>query len=374
MKLERKSVKQIGVAVAILSLLTAGALTVRAADPEQRYHVADDAGVDAGDLRAAIDPLFEGDEDVGETRALIVMRRGEIVAERYAPGFGPDTKLLGWSIGKSVTAVLVGLMVSDGRLALDSPVPVAAWSQPGDPRGRITLRQLLAMTSGLDHVEHEELLAQADTVRMLFTDGAQNMSAFAEAKPLAHAPGSRFSYSTGNTLILTDLMARMLTNSASADARRRAMQTFIDGRLAVPAGLKSLTAEYDAAGTMIGGSFIHMTARDYARFGELLRRHGRGPNGHQIVPEKWVDFMRTPSRRNPAYGAHLWLNREGEESALMPGDAPRSLFGCVGHGGQYILVSPGQGLTVVRIGMSPEKEQRAAVKRGLAKLMRLFPA
>jgi CubicO group peptidase (beta-lactamase class C family) len=374
MKLERKSVKQIGVAVAILSLLTAGALTVRAADPEPRYHVADDAGVDAGDLRAAIDPLFEGDEDVGETRALIVMRRGEIVAERYAPGFGPDTKLLGWSIGKSVTAVLVGLMVSDGRLALDSPVPVAAWSQPGDPRGRITLRQLLAMTSGLDHVEDEEPLAQADTVRMLFTDGAQNMSAFAEAKPLAHAPGSRFSYSTGNTLILTDLMARMLTNSASADARRQAMQTFIDGRLKIPAGLNSLTAEYDAAGTMIGGSFIHMTARDYARFGELLRRHGRGPNGHQIVPEKWVDFMRTPSRRNPAYGAHLWLNREGDESALMPGDAPRSLFGCVGHGGQYILVSPGQGLTVVRIGMSPEKEQRAAVKRGLAKLMRLFPA
>lgn len=374
MKLERKSVKQIGAAVAIFSLLTVGALTVRAAGPEPRYHVADDVGVDAGDLRAAIDPLFEGDEDVGETRALIVMRRGEIVAERYAPGFGPDTKLLGWSIGKSVTAVLVGLMVSDGRLALDSPVPVAAWSQTGDPRGRITLRQLLAMTSGLDHVEDEEPLSQADTIRMLFTDGAQNMSAFAEAKPLAHAPGSRFSYSTGSTLILTDLMARMLTNSASPDARRQAMQTFIDGRLAIPAGLTSLTAEYDAAGTMIGGSFIHMTARDYARFGELLRRHGRGPNGHQIVPEKWVDFMRTPSRRNPAYGAHLWLNREGEESALMPGDAPRSLFGCVGHGGQYILVSPGQGLTVVRIGMSPEKEQRAAVKRGLAKLMRLFPS
>ena len=374
MKLERKSVKKIGAAAAILSLMTAGALAVRAADPEPRYHVAADAGVNDEDLRAAIDPLFEGDTDVGDTRALIVMRRGEIVAERYAPGFGPETKLLGWSIGKSVTAVLVGLMVADGRLALDSPVPVAAWSQPGDPRGRITLRQLLAMTSGLDHVEDEEPLAQADTVRMLFTDGAQDMSAFAEAKPLAHAPGSHFSYSTGSTLILTDLMARMLTNSPDPDVRRRAMQTFIDGRLKVPAGLKSLTAEYDAAGTMIGGSFLHMTARDYARFGELLRNHGRGPNGHQIVPEKWIDFMRTPSRRNPAYGAHLWLNRDSEESPLMPGDAPQSLFGCVGHGGQYILVSPGQGLTVVRIGMSPDKEQRAALKRGLAKLMRLFPA
>ncbi|MCK0530322.1 serine hydrolase domain-containing protein [Sphingobium agri] len=375
MKLERKSVKPVGIGVAILSLLAlAGGLAVRAADPAPGYQVTAPSGVSEADLRAAIDPLFEGEEDVGETRALIVMHRGEIIAERYAPGFGPETKLLGWSMGKSVTAVLVGLMVADGRLALDSPVPVATWGQPGDPRGRITLRQLLAMTSGLDHVEDDEPLAQADTVRMLFTDGAQDMSGFAEAKPLAHAPGSRFSYSTGNTLILGDLMARMLTSNPDPDARRQAMQTFIDGRLKIPAGIRSLTVEYDAAGTMIGGNFLHMTARDYARFGELLRNHGRGPNGHQIVPEKWVDFMRTPSPRNPAYGAHLWLNRESDESALMPGDAPRSLFGCVGHGGQYILVSPGQSLTVVRIGASPDKEQRAALKQGLARLMRLFPA
>ena len=375
MKLERKSVKPVGIGIAILSLLAlAGGLAVRAADPATDYEVSAPSAMSEADLRAAIDPLFGGEEDVGETRALVVMHRGEIVAERYAPGFGPETKLLGWSMGKSVTAVLVGLMVADGRLALDSPVPVAAWGQPGDPRGRITLRQLLAMTSGLDHIEDDEPLAKADTVRMLFTDGAQDMSAFAEAKPLAHAPGSHFSYSTGNTLILGDLMARMLTSNPDPDARRQAMQTFIDGRLKIPAGIKSLTVEYDAAGTMIGGSFLHMTARDYARFGELLRNHGRGPNGHQIVPEKWVDFMRTPSPRNTAYGAHLWLNRDSDESALMPDDAPRSLFGCVGHGGQYILVSPGQSLTIVRIGMSPEKEQRAAVKRGLARLMRLFPA
>ncbi|HKY80586.1 MAG TPA: serine hydrolase [Sphingobium sp.] len=374
MKFERKSVKRLGGGLAILSLLAAASgLAVRAADPAPDYRVTADGAVDEEALRRAVDPLFDGEADVGETRALIVMHRGEIVAERYAQGYGPDTKLLSWSIAKSVTAVLVGLMVSDGRLALDSPVPVAAWSQPGDPRGRITLRQLLVMSSGLDHAEDADPLPRADTIRMLFTDGAQDMSAFAEAKPLAHAPGSSFSYSTGSTIILADLMARMLTNSADPDVRRRAMQSFIDGRLKIPARLHSLTAEYDAAGTMIGGSFLHMTARDYARFGELLRNHGRGPDGHQIVPEKWVDFMRAPSPRNPAYGAHLWLNRDGEESALMPGDAPASLFGCVGHGGQYILVSPSQGLTVVRIGMSPEKEQRAAVKAELAKLVRLFP-
>src|SRR3546814_13859756 len=112
-------------------------------------------------------------------------------------------------------------------------------------------------------------IAEADTIRMLFTDGAQDMGAFAEAKPLAHAPGAAFSYSTGNSVILADLMARMLTNSTDPDVRRRAMQMFIDGRLKIPARLDSLTVEYDAAGTMIGGSFMHMTARDY----EIGRAH-----------------------------------------------------------------------------------------------------
>jgi CubicO group peptidase (beta-lactamase class C family) len=373
MKLDRNSVKRLGAMVGIFALAAAGAaLAWGEAGSDTVYRVSRDAVVGEAALRAAIDPLFD-DSALGDTRALLVMRDGQIIAERYAPGFGPDTKLLSWSIAKSVTAVLVGLMVSDGRLALDAPVPVDAWSQPGDPRGRITLRQLLTMTSGLDHIEGGDPLPDGDTVRMLFTDGAQDMSGFAEAKPLAHAPGSTFSYSTGSTMILTDLMARMLTNSDDPDARRRAMQMFIDGRLKAPGQLPSLTPEYDAAGTMIGGSILHMTARDYGRFGELLRRHGRSPTGHQILPEKWIAFMTTPSARNPAYGAHLWLNRESSDSALMPGQAPANLFGCVGHNGQYILVSPSQRLTVVRIGMSPHKAQRVAVRTALARLVGLFP-
>jgi len=373
MKIEWNSVKRLGLGAALVAMVGAGGLwSVRAADPQPIYQVARDGVVGEAALRAAIDPLFE-DAAMGDTRALLVMRDGEIVAERYAPGFGPDTKLLSWSIAKSVTAVLVGLMVADGRLAIDAPVPVAAWSQPGDPRGKITLRQLLQMTSGLDHVEDGEPIQSGDTVRMLFTDGAQDMRAYAEAKPLGQAPGAHFDYSTGSSIILSDLMTRMLTNSSDPDVRRRAMAMFIDGRLKAPGKLPSLTPEYDAAGTMIGGSMMHMTARDYGRFGELLRRQGRGPSGHQILPEKWVDFMRTPSKRIPAYGAHLWLNREGSESALMPGLAPTSLFGCVGHNGQYILVSPSQRLTVVRIGMSPHKEQRAAVKAALARVIGLFP-
>lgn len=374
MQIESRIVKRLGVGAGIAALVVAATLAGRAAQqgPDSVYSVASDAVVSESALRGAIDPLFD-DDAMGQTRALVVLRDGKVIAERYAPGFGPDTKLLSWSIAKSVTAVLVGLMVADGRLALDSPVPVPAWNQPGDPRGRITLRQLLTMSSGLDHVEDGDPQPQGDTVRMLFADGMQDMAAYAESKPLAHAPGAMFAYSTGSSMILTDLMTRMLTNSADPDVRRRAMQIFIDGRLKAPGKLPSLTPEYDATGTMIGGSILHMTARDYGRFGDLLRRRGRSPNGHQILPEKWIDLMTTPSRRNPAYGLHIWLNRDSSESALMPGQAPESLFGCVGHNGQYILISPSQRLTVVRIGMSPDKDQRRAVRGALAQLIGLFP-
>ncbi|PDH66493.1 MAG: serine hydrolase [Sphingomonadaceae bacterium MED-G03] len=373
MQIESRIVKRLGMGAGLVALILAGSLAGRAAPKaEPLYAVADDAIVSESALRAAIDPLFEEDA-MGQTRALLVLRDGAVIAERYAPGFGPDTKLLSWSMAKSVTGVLVGLMVADGRLALDAPVPVPAWSQPGDPRGTITLRQLLTMSSGIDHVEDGEPVTAGDTVRMLFQDGARDMAAYAEAKPLARAPGESFAYSTGSTMILSDLMTRMLANSEAPDVRRRAMQTFIDGRLKAPGNLPSLTPEYDAHGTMIGGSILHMTARDYGRFGELLRRRGRTPAGHQILPEKWIDLMTTPSRRNPAYGLHIWLNRPSDVSALMPGQAPESLFGCVGHNGQYILISPSQRLTVVRIGMSPRKEQRRAVRAGLARLMGLFP-
>lgn len=376
MKIESRIVKRLGLGAAIAALAGGAMLTATAAreDTAPLYRVTGQGAVGEAALRAAIDPLFDDADATGQTRALLVMRDGDVIAERYAAGFGPETRLLSWSIAKSVTAILVGLMVADGRLALDAPVPVDAWSQPGDPRGTITLRQLLNMSSGIGHAETADPITSGDTVRMLFLDGAPNMAAYAEAKPIASPPGATFHYSTGSTMILSDLMTRMLTSSTNPDDRRRAMQTFIDGRLKAPGNLPSLTPEYDAHGTMIGGSFLHMTARDYGRFGELLRRRGRSPAGHQILPEKWIDLMTTPSRRNPAYGLHVWLNRASDQSPLIPGLAPDSLFGCVGHDGQYILISPAQRLTIVRIGMSPDKDQRAATRAALARLVNLFPA
>jgi CubicO group peptidase (beta-lactamase class C family) len=337
--------------------------------PTTRYTITPDAAVGPDTLRTAIDPIFAS--EMGQTRALIVLHNGRIVAERYAQDFNPGTPLPAWSITKTVTAVLVGLMVSDGRLSLDAPAPVPAWNQPGDPRGAITLRQLLTMSSGLDHVEDGDPIDRTDTARMLFTDGAQDMAAFAEGKPLADEPGNHFSYSSATSVILSDLITRMLTDDADPAARQAAMMRFIDGRLKAPVGLASLTPEFDARGTMIGGSILHMTARDYARFGEFLRNRGRA-NGRQILSERWIDFMTSPSRRNPGYGGHLWLNRPGAEDALFPGKGPSSLFGCVGHNGQYILVSPRQNLTIVRLGVSTAA-QRVPLRAALARLVERFP-
>jgi len=320
-------------------------------------------------LQAAIAPLF--DDEVGKTQSLLVMRDGNIIAERYAEGFGPDTKLLSRSIAKAITTVLVGLMVSDGRLALDSPVPLEAWSQPGDPRGQITLRHLLNMSSGLEHREEGDPLATSDTIRMIFTDGAQDMAGFAEAKPVASRPGTQFRYSSGNTMIVSDLMTRMLTSLPAAQARRDAMDEFIAGRLADPVGLSSLTGEYDARGTLIAGAMMHMTSRDYARFGEFLRQRGK-IDGRQILSPRWIDFMTEASERNPAYGGGVWLNREGADTPLFPGRGPRSLYACVGHHGQYIIVSPAQRLVIVRMGITAEHD-RPALAQALARLVETIP-
>ena len=370
--MKTKSVLRASLALLPLALLASAAPGPGQSSP--LYTVDADATVSESNLRAAIDAIFD-DSAMGDTRALLVLHDGKIVAERYAPGFGPDTKQLSWSMAKSVTAVLVGLMVSDGRLALDSPAPVPAWNQAGDPRGAITLRHLLTMSSGLDHAEDASdaggAVADADTPRMLFTHGARDMAGYAEAKPMAQHPGQHFNYSSATTVILSGILTRLLTGSGDPETRRAAMMQFIEGRLKQPVGLSSLTPEFDARGTMIGGSILHMTARDYAKFGEFLRNRGRA-NGRQILSQRWVQFMTTPSAQEAAYGGQIWLNRPSDNNPLFPGTAPRSLFACLGHNGQYILVSPRQRLTIVRLGVS-DSEERKPLKAALGKLIELFP-
>ena len=337
---------------------------VRAVDTSQALPALDPA------IKAKADALFADAGDVGETRALYILRDGKPIYERYGEGFGPNSKLISWSMAKSITAVLAGIMVSDGQLSLDSPAPVAAWERSGDPRGAITLRNLLHMASGLEHVETGNPVWEGDTVDMLFGAGAQDMASFAEAKPAAARPGELFNYSSATSVILSDILTDTLTPSQNPDARREAMREFIQGRLAEPLGMTSLTPEFDAHGTMIGGSIMHATARDYAKFGEFLRNRGV-VNGQRLLPETWMRFMLSPSPNDAGYGGHIWLNRSrpaGADAALWPDRGPNDLFACIGHQGQYIIVSPSQRVTVVRLGITRDDEF-PALRRHLADLL-----
>lgn len=340
--------------------------------PEAMAAVKDHPGAPRELLARSVDALFTA-HDIGKTRALLVMYKGRIVAERYAPGYTVNTPLIGWSMSKTVTGVLVGLLVADGRLRLDESLPVPAWQRPGDPRGEITLRQLLQMRSGLRHVESSDPARNSDTVRMLFTDGRDDMAAYAEAQPLETEPGRVFRYSTATSVILSDIATRALTDSRDPTTRREVMADYLHTRLFEPLGMKSAVAEYDAAGTLEGGSMIHATARDWARFGEFLRLKGT-VQGVRVVPSDWVHFMTSPSPRNPAYGAQLWLNRREDsgKAELFPERGPKSIFAAIGHLGQYIIVSPDQQLTIVRLGKTSDA-QRAALVTRLADIAVLFP-
>lgn len=335
--------------------------------------IAANPGAPREELARRIDTLFTA-EGMGETRAVIVLHDGQIVAERYGAPYGEETRFVSWSMAKSVTGVMIGMLVADGKLQLDETPPIPNWQRPGDPRGAITLRELLQMRSGLRHSETADPPYDADTVRMLFLDGRDDMAAYAEAQPLEAKAGAEFEYSTSTTVILADIAARVLSGNNDPDARRKAVDDFLKSRIFTPLGMYSMVPEYDRAGTLIGGSLIHGTARDWARFGEFLRHDG-AVKGAQLVPKSWIEFMTAPSPKSPDYGAQIWLNRPSgvaDRSVLFASRGPASAFSMVGHLGQYVVVAPDRGLTVVRLGKTDDGE-RDPVIAAIGEIVALYP-
>ena len=338
--------------------------------------VTDTAGAPREELARAVDTLFT-DPALGETRAVVVMAGGQLAAERYAPGYDPRTRFVSWSMAKTITSMMIGMLIADGRLTLDQPAPIPRWQRPGDPRSAITLRHLLQMRSGLDHTEAGPVPVESSEVRMLFLDGRDDMAKWAEEQPLEAEPGTKFEYSSNTTVILADIAARVLTgNSGDPETRRTAVLDYLQARLFGPLGMTSVVPEFDASGTLIGGSLMHATARDFARFGEFLRNKGSF-KGAQLVPRQWVAQMVTPSPMSRQYGLQTWLNKpvsgDGEDSPLFPDRAPHSLFAMIGHMGQYVLISPAQRLTVVRLGHSDEAQRKALMPK-LADVVALYPS
>jgi len=299
-------------------------------------------GVDLGPL---MDAAFDPDGPLHDTYAVVCVQGGRLVHERYGgalPRFDgpgrpvtPVTPLLSWSVAKSFLHVVVGMRVGDGALDPDARADVPGWSGVDDPRRDITLADLLAMRDGLAFSEEYEDPETSDVIQMLFGPGQSDMAAFAADRPLAAPPGTRFNYSTGTSVIISGIVARSL---GSADACR----AYLDDRLFAPLGMTSATAGFDEAGTWVAGSYVHATARDYARFGLLALRDGTW-DGRRLVPEGWIDSGRAPRSVDPddgnLYGHHWWTRED-----------PLGTFWAAGHDGQYIDLVPALDLVLVRLG------------------------
>jgi CubicO group peptidase (beta-lactamase class C family) len=304
------------------------------------------SGVDEEAMREALDFAFDdSDRAVPQnTRALVVVYRGSIVAERYAAGFDRESPLVGWSMGKSIASALVGYLVQLGHVELDQPAPVAAWQEHGDPRQAITIRNLLQMSSGLDFRRQSPAIKTRENDHFYVYYGAVDVAALAISRPLAHTPGTHWAYRNGDPLILGRIV-REVAEAAGKNPLDWPHRALFD-----KLGIRSLVLEPDPYGNFILTGYDWGTARDWARFGLLHLQDGIW-SGERILPEGWVDFVRTPAPAHPAkeYGGLFWLNAGG----VLP-HAPRDTYFAAGHLGQHTLIIPSADLVIVRLGHSPD--------------------
>jgi CubicO group peptidase (beta-lactamase class C family) len=307
-------------------------------------------GVDRERLERAVEAAFDGDTYGEGTRTVgvLVVYGGRPIAERYREGFGPDTPTRTWSVAKSLTSALVGILVGQGRLALGEPAPIPEFRGPGDPRGAIELEHLLHMESGLE---------RAGAVGYpIYFGGADALTELPRAR-LEAAPGTRWHYANRDTLLLVRAIRATLADDAAYHA-------FPYGALFQRIGMRHTVAELDAGGNFVLSSQVWSTPRDLARFGLLYLRDGVW-NGERVLPEGWVDYTRqpAPARRTGlralwsyglpgllGYGAQFWL------TGGLPW-TPDDAYGAFGSRGQCISIVPSEDLVVVRTGLDPEPSE-----------------
>ena len=284
------------------------------------------------------DDLDQGDRDRLGTRGVVVVRDGRIVAERYAPGFSAATPQLGWSMAKSVTSLLTGVLVARGKVALSDDRLRPEWT---DDRARITVEDLLRMRSGLAWDETYDL---GTTITAMLYD-QPDMASFVASQPLAHPVGSTQQYSSGSTNLLCSVLRER--TGQGADLPR--------AELLAPLGLASAVWEADATGTPVCSSYLWATPRDWATIGQFALADGVW-NGRRLLPEGWMRQTTTTitpaSAEDPNYAAGWWTNVTAS-GAVVDARLPRDAYWASGHDGQLLYVVPSAKLVVVRLGFSP---------------------
>ncbi|WP_350613772.1 serine hydrolase [Pseudomonas sp. HY7a-MNA-CIBAN-0227] len=280
------------------------------------------------------------------TDALLVIRDGEVIYERYAAPTTTTTPHLTWSISKSLMATVLGVAYGENRFKLTDPA--ARFYPPMKQHPAVTMADLLHWASGLNWQEdYEYAPLKSSVVAMLYTRGRADMAMFTADTGTFSAPGQAFRYSSGDSNLLSAALKGMLGHKAYVDYPWTALFD--------PLGIRNATWESDADETFVASSYAYLTARDLARIGLLMARGGRWRE-RQLLPQEWVAFNRqpfdkyTPGQDEAVPGGHWWLNREVQGAARPWPDAPADTFAALGHLGQALYVMPDEHLVIVRYG------------------------
>ncbi len=302
--------------------------------------------IDYGQLgRALKNAMSENQPGIRQqARAVVVLYKGQLVAERYGKGFDKHTPLAGWSLTKSVLNALTGILVKQGRVSLEQPVALPEWQAASDPRQRITVNHLLQMSTGLKF--SEVYSRYSDATHMLFL--CKDAGKYAASQRLQFPVGQHWAYSSGTSNILSRFLKLQFEN----------LQEYLEfpyRELFWKLGMQSAVMETDASGTFVGSSYMYATAQDWARFGQLYLQDGQW-NGERVLPEGWVDYTRTPApaAKEGQYGAHFWLNARQQvkgENLYHP-YLPADLFFASGFEEQRVAIVPSSNVVVVRLGLT----------------------
>lgn len=293
--------------------------------------------VDYGKLNAAVANAFDKKGAIEKrTRSILVIYKDKIIAEKYDTGFDKNSRILGWSMTKSITATLFGILAKEGKYNINTPAPIAEWKN--DDRKVITTSDLLHMNSGLAWEENYNTIC--DATKMLFL--AENMGRVQLEKPVAFKPNSHWNYSSGTTNLLSYILRNQF----------KTHQEYLDfwySALIDKIGMNSMVVETDMAGNFVGSSYAWATTRDWAKFG-LLYLHEGNWNGEQLFDTGWAEYVSIPTNGSRGdYGAHFWLNAGGRYP-----DAPKDLYSANGFQGQKVFIIPSLDLVIVRMGLTED--------------------
>ena len=286
--------------------------------------------VDYKKLNKAVSSIF-GER---KSRAVVVLYKDQIIAEKYSEGFHKDSKILGWSMTKSILSTVFGVLEHQQKIKTQDKAPIASWQN--DARKEITIHNLLQMNSGLEWDENYDEIS--DATKMLFLE--RDMTKMQASKPLVGKPNESWYYSSGTTNLLSGILRDQFDTH----------QEYLDfwyTDLIDKIGMHSMTLEADLTGNYVASSYAWATARDWGKFGLLYLNKGNW-NGEQLFTKDWVDYITTPTpTSNGTYGAQFWLNAEKQFK-----DVPKSMYFADGYQGQRVYILPDQDLVIVRFGLS----------------------